>query len=507
MRAVLVLAAALAATSPLAAQSDGSVARALNSITADDIRSRIGVIADDSMRGRDTPSPELEQTAEYIAGEFRRFGLAPGGDDGSFLQRYTLQQVQLDVAASSISIAGGPTLRFEADVVRRSGSTGPEGVSARVVAVSGAPSETHPMPAIDAQGAIVLFVLPLDDQGGFTASVGTMFQAITAAEPAVILLVAGQRTPAWDRRLAGQESPRLVTSWAQASGTVILGVLDSTMAPFLDARGFSLADARAQRDSGVQVTELGGLAMTVTVRTKVVDEISAPNTVGVIEGSDPSLKNEYIVFSAHMDHVGVRRPVEGDSIYNGADDDASGTIAIVELAEAFSMLSPRPKRSLIFVTVSGEEKGLWGSDYFAANPPVPIERIVANVNIDMIGRNWTDTVVVIGKKHSDLGETLDRVNSAHPELGMTAIDDIWPEENFYFRSDHYNFAKRGVPILFFFTGTHEDYHQPSDHVDKIDAEKESRIVKLIFYLGLDIADGAARPKWNPESYERIVEGG
>jgi Zn-dependent M28 family amino/carboxypeptidase len=158
----------------------------------------------------------------------------------------------------------------------------------------------------------------------------------------------------------------------------------------------------------------------------------------------------------------------------------------------------------VFLTGSGEERGLWGSGYFADHPTIPVEQIVANVNVDMVGRNWPDTVVVIGKEHSDLGETLNRVNAAHPELNMTAIDDIWPEQSFYSRSDHYNFARKGVPILFFFNGTHDDYHTVTDHPDKIDAEKESRIVKLLLYLGIDIANAAERPKWNPGSYERAV---
>ena len=111
--------------------------------------------------------------------------------------------------------------------------------------------------------------------------------------------------------------------------------------------------------------------------------------------------------------------------------------------------------------MSGEEKGLWGSDYFVTHPTVPMKDIVADLNMDMIGRNWPDTIVAIGREHSDLGQTLAAVNAAHPELGMTAIDDRWPEENFYFRSDHYNFAKNGVPILFFFNGVHADYHQVS----------------------------------------------
>jgi len=129
---------------------------------------------------------------------------------------------------------------------------------------------------------------------------------------------------------------------------------------------------------------------------------------------------------------------------------------------------------------------------------------VANLNLDMVGRNWKDTIVVIGNEHSDLGATLDRIGTAHPELNMRPIDDLWPQENFYFRSDHYNFARNGVPILFFFNGTHADYHGPGDSPDKIDAEKASRIVKLVFYLGLDIANAAERPRWNPDSYKRIV---
>ena len=235
----------------------------------------------------------------------------------------------------------------------------------------------------------------------------------------------------------------------------------------------------------------------------ITSSLTAPNTVGILEGSDPQLKNEYIVYSAHMDHIGIT-PGQADSINNGADDDASGTAGVIELAEAFSRPGARPKRSLIFLTVSGEEKGLWGSDYFASHPPVPIKQIVANINIDMIGRNWADTIVAIGKEHSDLGATLERVNAAHPELRMTAIDDRWPEERFYFRSDHYNFARKGVPILFFFNGVHEDYHEVTDSPDKINSEKEARILKLLYFLGQEVANAPKRPEWKPESYKEIV---
>ena len=237
----------------------------------------------------------------------------------------------------------------------------------------------------------------------------------------------------------------------------------------------------------------------------------APDVVGILEGSDPVLKNEYLVYSAHMDHIGTAgQPgascgaMGADSICNGADDDASGSAGILELAEAYTQGGVRPKRSVIFLTVSGEEHGLWGSAWFVRHPPVPLPQIVADLNADMIGRNWPDTIVAIGKEHSDLGATLNRVNAAHAELNMHAIDDRWPEQRFYQRSDHYNFAQKGVPILFFFNGTHPDYHRPSDSVEKIDAEKESRIVKLLFYVGQDVANAAARPQWVPASYQSIV---
>jgi Zn-dependent M28 family amino/carboxypeptidase len=161
--------------------------------------------------------------------------------------------------------------------------------------------------------------------------------------------------------------------------------------------------------------------------------------------------------------------------------------------------------------VSGEERGLWGSDYYTTHPTLPLENTVADINMDMIGRyynnqpGWRDTIVVIGKEHSSLGATANRITQEHPELSMQLIDDIWPEEQFYRRSDHFNFARRGVPILFFFNGTHPDYHQVSDSPDKIDAEKAARIVQMAFYIVLDVANTTERPQWNPESRRQIVQ--
>jgi Zn-dependent M28 family amino/carboxypeptidase len=319
-----------------------------------------------------------------------------------------------------------------------------------------------------------------------------------------VLVVVDMTDSAWDRyldRLSGSSVVRVGFNGSQTGFSV--EVRDSAIRRILSAHGVDLEKAREPGD--VSIIDVPGLVLTLSPRVQVLDSRSAPNVAGILEGSDPVLKDEYVVFSAHMDHIGIGTPnAEGDSINNGADDDGSGTIAVLEIAEAFASLPTKPKRSMIFLLVSGEEKGLWGSEYFVENPPVPVERMVADLNADMVGRNWPDTIVAIGMEHSDLGETLGLINEAHPELGMTAIDDIWPDERFYFRSDHYNFARKGVPVLFFFNGTHEDYHGRDDEVDRIDAEKAVRISRLIFYLGYELATRTERPRWNPESRRQIV---
>jgi Zn-dependent M28 family amino/carboxypeptidase len=353
---------------------------------------------------------------------------------------------------------------------------------------------------------VVLWVMDYTKPSQASEALGN---AMLKAAPRAIVMPSNRDSAAFAMRVKQQERERtrlgLVQTGPNSLQVPVVEVHDRAAKDAVASSGTTIAEARASA-AGI-VKPLDGLRVMVDAK-ETVAEVTAPNTIGILEGTDPTLKAEYVVFSAHMDHDGVGTPKPGttDSIWNGADDDASGTIGVVELAEAYSQPGARPKRSMIFMTVSGEEKGLWGSRWYSEHPTVPVKSIVANVNIDMIGRNWKDTIVVIGKEHSDLGATLNRVNAAHPELGMTAIDDIWPNERFYFRSDHYNFARKGVPILFFFNGTHDDYHQPTDTPDKIDAEKEARILKLIYFLGQDIGNAAARPQWKPESYKEIVEG-
>jgi len=486
-------------------QAQAPVQRAAQTISSEDIRRRIGIIADDSMRGRDTPSPELDKVAQYIAREYRRLGLKPGGENGSFLQRYSIDRVQVVAESSVAFIHGGADVTFSygTDFVFVDNSFDSGDYAGDLVLLSGPLGGTLAGDSASLAGKMLIANRPRN-RGEF--------QRVLAWKPQGVVFVGTAPDSVWRRNVERSTRPQLRDPSRSVGPPVVLAVRAVSLQPVLGRLGQDLSVA--QNATTLEAKPLTGAQLHLHARIQAVERNSAPNVVSILEGSDPTLKNEYVVFSAHMDHVGVAGPrgsggcrAKGaDSICNGADDDGSGTVAVVEIAEALAGMNPRPKRSIIFLNVSGEEKGLWGSEYFSDHPAVPISSIVADLNIDMIGRNWKDTIVAIGKEHSDLGATLNRVGAAHPELNMRPIDDIWPDENFYFRSDHYNFARKGVPILFFFSGTHADYHQVSDSPDKIDAEKESRVARLIFYLGVDVANAAERPKWNPDSYKRIVSG-
>lgn len=236
----------------------------------------------------------------------------------------------------------------------------------------------------------------------------------------------------------------------------------------------------------------------------VEEESFPPNVVAMVRGSDPRLRDEYVVLSAHFDHVGIGPAIAGDSIYNGADDNGTGTAALLEIAEAFARLPQAPRRSILFLHVSGEEHGLLGSEWYSDHPTVPLDRIVANVNVDMIGRNSPDSIVVIGQGYSSLGDVVNAAAAANrTDLRLTVTDDLWPEERFFFRSDHLHFARNGVPAVFFFAGVHEDYHRPSDTVDKIDPDKTARVARLIYHTVASIANAADRPQWDPAGLAEV----
>jgi len=508
MRRLLTL--ALFVATPLAAQApaatvppaSSAVRKAAATITAADVAKRINIIADDSMMGRDTPSPGLEMTAQYVADQFKSFGLKPGGENGTWFQRYPIIQTQFDPAASHVGfMAGGKHVHadFSTDARFLFGTPADKEVGGSAIVLGGT-ADAAALEGLDVKGKVVVLVLDYS-KGQLAGGWNRVFGAVFDLEPVGIVILSNRDSAGWAARMKPPYR-KGVRVGGDAGRPPLVDVNDAALATVLADGGVDVAKIRA--DTGMVVLPAPNLKVMLDLKETVLNRTTAPNTIGILEGSDPKLKHEYLVYSGHMDHVGISSG-KADSINNGADDDASGTVGVIELAEAFSRPGARPKRSVLFITVSGEEKGLWGSDYFTTHPTVPMKDMVADINLDMIGRNWPDTIVAIGREHSDLGQTLAAVNAQHPELGMAAIDDRWPEENFYGRSDHFNFAKNGVPILFFFNGVHEDYHQPSDSPDKIDADKEARIVQLLFYLGQAVANNPQRPQWNPDSYAKIVQ--
>jgi Zn-dependent M28 family amino/carboxypeptidase len=265
---------------------------------------------------------------------------------------------------------------------------------------------------------------------------------------------------------------------------------------------------RTPTDTVLRAIPLGDAVIHVRLRTLPVVHQSPANVIAILDGADSALRGGYVVYTAHMDHIGVGNAIGGDSIYNGADDNASGAAAVLAVAHAFARLPSPPRRSVMFVLVTGEEGlGGGGSGFFLTQPPVPVSAMVVDLNADMVGRNWTDTVVVLGRRDSDLGHTVDHVTALFPELGLAVIDSSTRPGDaaaLYGWSDHAAFIQRGIPFLYFYSGMHADYHGPGDSPDKIDVEKLTRISRLMFYVGVSIANADTRPQWDPDSYARLV---
>ena len=469
--------------------------RAAATITPQDVAKRIQFLASDDLRGRDTPSPGLEKAAEYIAAEFKSFGLKPGGDAGGYMQRWPFKVAKVDATSIQAELRGAAprklTYAKEFFVIP---STTVDSVTADVVwgGVAGAnsvPASTFGKKFVGflIEGAMPDSAWESKLQAAFTTAMGAgaagvMFILDPGFQEAFIGIVA--------QMASGQNAPMPIVAVSYAAADEWAKSLNVNLAT---ARAATTADALGKGALFLR-TSAGGVTHQV------------PNVVGILEGSDPTLKKTYVVYSAHMDHVGVGAPdATGDSIYNGADDDASGTSAVLEIAQAFASMQTRPKRSIIFLLVSGEEKGLYGSAHFVANPPVPVKQIVANINIDMIGRNASDSTVAIGMDYTSLGPVMHEVNKRHPELKLTVAPDLWPSENLFVRSDHFNFAKAEIPAIFFTSGLHADYHKPSDEPETIDNDKLSRTAQLLFFLGNEVASTATPPSWT-EAGLKVIKG-
>jgi hypothetical protein len=499
--AAALLAALLLAPAPVLAQDgvgDDRVHAAAvidRVITPETYLNRLAFLASDALMGRDTPSPSLEVAAEWLRSEHRRMGLEPGAGEGGFFQRWPYRQTRTDAANVRATITGPggeKTLDLSAGAVRGGGDLGGD-----LVFVSN-PTEA-PEPGSLAGKVVVSWVdgtsfsqpwlQRLNQANAWAAAGGASASLVLVDEAFADMHELTERfgRPAW-RMGMDMPSPQLVVPRSAVE----------TVLP-------RMADLIVRAGSGESLwAESEGARMQGEVPAELLVDGRPANVVAILPGSDPALRDEFVVLSAHYDHVGVGTPMNGDSIYNGADDNGSGTVALLEVANALSQLERGPRRSIAFVHVSGEEKGLLGASWFVDHPPVPIEQMVANINADMIGGDaHRDTLVVIGKTYSTLGPLVDELNDGLPELGLTTSDDLWPEQRFFFRSDQFHFMRKEIPSLFFFTGIHECYHRPCDEVERLDIDKASRVARLLAHATLEVANRDERPTWNEEGLAEV----
>jgi len=479
------------------------------SINAADLKTYLSYLASDALQGRETSYPGEKLAAAYIADRFHDFGLRPMGDSGSYLQHYTVEVLGVDDSSGVVVTNGVEQSKFTWGKGIVAFGARDTTVSGNVACVGYMDSRTPPAEVAGLAGKVVLaFAGSRPGESSGRTMPRRLFGIARRDSGALATLIVADDTGAasFPQVMATMYSlgvgrgSMVLKGGAPRSGRftrLAFFVTPAVGEAILKSSGLSLREVRrmAAEDSLFPLMNLDPVTVTIREREKR-EERGAENVVGMIEGSDPVLKNDVVVFSAHFDHLGVGA---GGAIYHGADDDGSGTSMVIELARAFALNPAKPRCSLLFLTVSGEEKGLLGSAYYTTHPVVPLERTVADFNTDMIGR--MDSVhqadhsgpysYLIGS--DKISTELDSlVRAADRESNNIALDYEYDNDHdpnqFYKRSDHYNFAKHGVPIAFFFTGVHADYHKPTDTIDKILFNRIVKIGQVIYYAGWKTAN-------------------
>ncbi len=505
-----------------AARKGGAGPRGADQIDVARLRADLTFIAADELEGRDTPSRGLDVAARYLAARLQALGLKPGGDEGSYFQRFGTTRRTVDPAKASVTL-GDRTFSYGDDFLGTAPGTAeaamvyvghgymvkkkdvdayagtdvkgrivvahagyPEGVSrADLRGESGPDTWESPASYAARHGAVGVVLVPdyptlagwrTSRESGATARGGVTVDAFQAGRPTPVPMITASM-PLVSAIFSGEAvSASDVAKWAQdhkAHAPVMLG-----------------EKKRLRLDLG---------ARTEAVKTQ--------NVVAIFEGADASLKQEYVALGAHYDHIGVSSS-GSDRVNTGADDDGSGTVALLNMAEALVRGNVRTKRSWLFVWHAGEEKGLWGSRYFVEHPTVPLDRIVVQLNVDMIGRSrkpgdagntsltGPNETYVIGSKmmSSGLGTLSERINKDFLGLSFNyKYDEPTDPNRFFFRSDHYSYAKKGIPIIFYFSGVHGDYHRASDEIGAIDFIKLERVARTIYATAHAVAELPARP--------------
>ena len=525
------------ATFLFACQADREQAHQPLTVSPDELRKHIEFLASDELRGRDTGSEGYDKAAAYVADQFKALGLKPAGDAGTFFQQVPLVEQKL-VEGSATAIIHGPAgdteLEYPAQFIMGPDRMHPRSIlNAELVFVGyGIVAEEFghdDYAGLDVAGKAVVFLSGRPkswptEEGAHLAS--GREKARHAAERGAIGLVSlhtprSEVTFPWEHNFQYLDVPSM--SWVGIDGIpdgffprLQAGVsLNEDAAATLfegapvDLEGIFKADSDG--GSGIEGFDLAtSLSLS---RGTSLRHFNSPNVVAIIEGSDPSLKNEYLVYSAHLDHLGVIKNEDGEEeIYNGALDNAAGIATLIETARVLAAERDQLKRSIMFVAVTGEEKGLLGAGYFAQNPTVPIESMVANINLDMplFTYPFAD-VVAFGAEHSTLKAFVERAANT---AGIALAPDPMPEQGLFTRSDHYKFVQQGVPAVFLITGFEskngeptgeevfqafikEHYHQPSDDLNlPIDYEVGALFTEININIGREVSNSEERPRWN-----------
>ena len=509
--AMLVLAACRPAAAPGTAPApDASVAPALDRVREDELRRDLFALAGDAMRGREAGTLDEMRAAAWVAERAREAGLEPAGEDGTYFQFFPVRRTR--VSSGSRVAVGGRALELWRDAVVLSPIEA--SVDAPLVWVGDATGEA--LAALDVRGKV-----------------------------AVAIVTAPRNPPApgmslWERRYTGtavRERGQMLARYG-AAAVILLGdsISDRNFemqAPVTARGGYALDTGVVVRaglprpagtmpttsierpDPATTVTAAGpvpmlwmrrsaegwlrqpGLRLTATLSTEVFMFPSA-NVVARARGTDAALANEHVLFSGHHDHDGVRAPVDGDSIYNGADDEATVSVGLLAIARAWTARPAR--RPALFVWHGAEERGLLGSRWYVEHPTVPKGSIAAVLNADMIGRNHPDTAALLGvtPPHLNSRALADAAYAANrmPGLGFV-VDTTWDApshmEGWYFRSDHLPYARAGIPAIFFTTLLHADYHTPKDEPERIDIRKLARMSRWMYATGWIIGNAPSRP--------------
>ena len=511
------------------------VEQGLAVIDSEGIETHLRFLADDARKGRMTGTPEYDQAADYVAQQFEAIGLEPGGEDGGWLQPVPMLANRIDVDSAAVVFHeedGEQVQRWKEDFVMGGDAVRAETeIRAEVVFVGfgiHAPDMNYSdYEGIDVEGKIVAQFsgapdsFPHNERAYYSSGVVKAREAVARGAVGVVALRSrtDQKRYTW-KFVSENAGVRPGMTWVNLSGEAANffpelqggALMNEPPAEDLFSRApISYEDALDAADAGTPLSTPLGIEVTLARKTDH-ETIASPNVVGVLRGSDPELADEYVVYTAHLDHVGTGVAINGDTIYNGMYDNAMGSSILIETARAFAAMPEPPKRSILFIALTGEERGLVGSEYYAHYPTVPSDAIVANVNLDMPLLLFPlSDIIAFGAEHSSLEGVIEDAVALE---GFALTPDPMPEEVLFIRSDQYSFVKQGVPSVFLvpgFTAAEPDiegeklwreflqthYHQPSDDLSRpVDWPSAVRFARANARIGYAVAEEEKRPTWN-----------